>query len=257
MPSGGGMSSFLGENPKVCVVIPTYNERENISSLINEILNVASKQNLNLEILVVDDNSPDGTADLVEEIARNEASVHLLKRPGKMGLGSAYKEGFTKAIKDFGAEILVQMDADGSHNPSYLPTLIGKILEGYDVVVGSRYIPGGSVVGWGVKRRLISFGGNKLARLFCGVKIRDATSGYRALRAEAVEKMGLSRVISSGYAFQVETLFLAKRAGLKICEIPITFVDRIKARSKLGVGEIFRFAWLCVRLLLKRVFGRP
>jgi dolichol-phosphate mannosyltransferase len=146
------------------VVIPTYNERENIGVLLEKVLEVASMHRLNLDILVVDDNSPDGTGDLVEELSKKMPRIHLLRRPGKLGLGSAYKDGFRKAMEELKAEILVEMDADGSHNPNYLPAIVGKILEGYDVVVGSRYIPGGSIQGWGLRRRLTSSGANFLAR---------------------------------------------------------------------------------------------
>jgi glycosyltransferase involved in cell wall biosynthesis len=237
---------------KICIVIPTYNERENIASIIGETLKVASENGLNLEILVVDDNSPDGTGDLVEEISRREPRVHLLKRPGKQGLGSAYKAGFATAIKKLNAEVLVEMDADGSHDPAYLPALIGKIFDGYDVVVGSRYIPGGSIVGWGVKRKIISKTANWLARQICGIKIKDATSGYRAIRSEIVKRIGLEKTSSSGFSFQVEFLFLAEKAGFKIAETPIKFVDRVKAKSKLNWREIVGFALRCVEMGLKR-----
>ena len=239
--------------PKVCVVIPTYNERENIEPLIEKVLNVASENGLNLEILVVDDNSPDGTGDLVEELLEKLSGVHLLRRSGKLGLGSAYKDGFSKAMEELGAEILVEMDADGSHNPKYLPAIVGKILEGFDVVVGSRYIPGGSIHGWGLKRKLTSSGANFLARWLCGVKVKDSTSGYRAFKAETLKLIGLKKVSSSGFAFQVEMLFWAGRLGLRLGEVPIVFVDRVKAKSKLSSKDIREFTALCLKLLFKRL----
>jgi glycosyltransferase involved in cell wall biosynthesis len=144
------------------------------------------------------------------------------------------------------------MDADGSHDPAYLPALIGKIFDGYDVVVGSRYIPGGSIVGWGVKRKIISKTANWLARQICGIKIKDATSGYRAIRSEIVKRIGLEKTSSSGFSFQVEFLFLAEKAGFKIAETPIKFVDRVKAKSKLNWREIVGFAFRCVEMGLKR-----
>lgn len=242
--------------PKVCVVIPTYNERENIGPLIERVLTVASENRLNLEILVVDDNSPDGTGDLVEELSKKRSSVHLLRRPGKLGLGSAYKDGFSKAMEELGAEILVEMDADGSHNPKYLPAITGKILEGFDVVVGSRYISGGSVQGWGLKRKLTSSGANFLARWICGVKVKDSTSGYRAFKAEALKLIGLEKLSSSGFAFQVEALFWAGRLGLRLGEVPIVFVNRVKARSKLSSKEIREFTVLCLKLFFKRLLHR-
>ena len=240
-------------NQKICVVIPTYNERENIASTINKILKVADENGLNLNILVVDDNSPDGTGDLVEEISKKEPRVHLLRRPGKSGLGSAYRDGFNLAIEKLDAEILVEMDADGSHNPEHLPALIGKILDGYDVVVGSRYIAGGGIAGWGIKRKIISRVANWLAKNICGVKVNDATSGYRAIRAETVRKIGLSSISASGFSFQVEFLFLAEKAGFRIGEAPIMFVDRVKAKSKLTFREILDFAVQCLKIGLKRL----
>jgi len=240
---------------KICVVIPTYNERENVKTLIPKIFETAESEGLDLEVLVVDDSSPDGTGDLVEEMARENPKVHLVRRLGKLGLGSAYKDGFRKAINDFGARILVEMDADGSHDPRFLPKIVGKLSEGYDVVVGSRYVEGGAIKGWGLKRRLISSTANLLARWLCGVKVKDATSGYRAFKAEALKRLDLEKVSSSGYAFQVETLFWAEKANLKIGETPIIFVDRVKEKSKLGPGEIVKFASLCLRLALRRLKG--
>jgi glycosyltransferase involved in cell wall biosynthesis len=235
------------------VVIPTYNERENIGVLLKRVLEVASTHRLNLDILVVDDNSPDGTGNIVEECSKKMPRIHLLRRPGKLGLGSAYKDGFRKAIEELEAEILVEMDADGSHNPKYLPAIVGKILEGYDVVVGSRYIPGGSIQGWRLRRKLTSSGANFLARRLCGIGVKDSTSGYRAFKAEALKRIGLERVSSSGYAFQVEMLFWTERLGLKVGETPIAFIDRVRARSKLGLKEMVKFIGLCLRLFFKRL----
>jgi len=247
----------MGEgNPKVCVVIPTYNERENIGSLLERLLAVSSSHGINLQVLVVDDNSPDGTADLVEEFAGKTPNIRLLRRPGKLGLGSAYKEGFTKALRELKAEILVEMDADGSHHPEQLPSLLSKISEGYDVVVGSRYVAGGSIKGWSLKRKLTSAGANLLARKLCGLRVKDATSGFRAFKASALKRIGLERLSASGYAFQIETLYWAARLGLKIGETPITFTNRLKAKSKLNLGEILAYTTLCFRLFLKRLL-RP
>jgi dolichol-phosphate mannosyltransferase len=238
---------------KICIVIPTYNERENIGQLINDILRVAVERGLNIDILVVDDNSPDGTGSLIKEISRSKPNVHLLERPGKLGLGSAYRDGFSMAMDKLGADVLIEMDADGSHNPEYLPSLVKGVLEGYDIVVGSRYVTGGSIIGWGLKRRVISAGANSLAKWVCGVKVKDATSGYRAIRVSSLKSIGLDRLSSGGFAFQVETLFWAERLGLKIGETPITFVDRVRARSKLGWKEMVSFAALCFKLFFKRI----
>lgn len=248
----------MGKNRKICVVIPTYNERENIGVLLEKILEVAGRRQLPLSIIVVDDNSPDGTAELVEEYSKRFPMVHLLRRARKTGLGSAYKAGFAKALNELEAEILVEMDADGSHNPEHLPAIIEKMFQGFDVVVGSRYIPGSSIEGWGWKRRLISWGANLLARWLLGVKVRDATSGYRAYRAEALRKAGFEEALSKGFAFQAEMLFRAGRAGLKLGEVPIAFTDRLRAKSKLGSGEMKEYLLLCLKLFSWRMLGwRP
>ncbi len=238
--------------PKVCVVIPTYNERENIETIIERILRVTAEAGLNLEILVVDDNSPDGTGELVEELSKQDSRIHLLRRSGKLGLGSAYRDGFRKAVEEFGAEILVEMDADGSHDPTHLPAMIDRIIGGCDIVVGSRYIQGGEIIGWGLKRKIISSGANFLSRKLCGIKIRDATSGYRAIKASTLKKLNLDEVSASGYVFQVAFLFRAQNAGLKICEVPIVFRDRVRARSKLGLREMVNFFWTCLKLAFSK-----
>jgi len=235
-----------------CIVIPTYKEKENLEKHIPEIQETHEANRLDGHILIVDDNSPDGTGAYVEELSKTQRNIHLLRRPCKMGLGSAYRDGFKYAFERLGVDVVFEMDADGSHPPKHIPDFLAKLTEGSDVVVGSRYIAGGGVVGWGIRRKLISRAANMLARVVAGVKIHDATSGYRAFTRKAVEKLGFEKVKSGGFSFQVETLFQAQKAKLKIGEVPFTFIDRERGESKMGLKEIVAFASTCLRLLFKR-----
>lgn len=227
---------------KTCVVVPTYNERENLAQLIDTLEKVASDSEIRLHILVVDDGSPDGTGELAEDLAKKYGNIRVLHRSEKKGLGSAYKNGFKIALDDLSADIVFEMDADLSHDPAFLPAFLEKLHEGFDVVVGARYIPEGKIIGWNLRRKLTSWGGNFLTKTMLGLKAHDATSGYRAYTAEALRGIDLDRVRSEGYAFQVEMLFRCTRRGFKIGEVPITFVDRVRGESKLSGKEILRFA---------------
>ena len=239
------------EKKNVCVVIPTYNERRNILPLIFSVKKVLDECNVNPSIIVVDDNSPDGTGKILDETSKNMGCLHVIHRKSRMGLGSACKEGFKYAVEKLNGEILVQMDADASHNPSYLPRFLEKIAEGGEVVVGSRNIPGGGIVGWSSSRRIISLLANKIARWVCGLTVSDATSGYKAFTVKAIEKIN-QKTNCKGFDFQVETLFWAKKYGLKIVEVPIVFVNRKKGKSKLTFKEIVRFLYTCLILFTKR-----
>lgn len=215
------------------VVIPTYNEAENVPKLIGELFALGIP---NLSILIVDDNSPDGTGEIAEEIAsRHPDAVHVIKRPGKMGLGTAYITGFRYAL-DHGARYIIQMDADFSHSPSYIPIMLEKIRE-YDVVIGSRYVPGGRVdEHWGLNRAFLSWWANSVyVPLILGMKIRDATSGFRCYRREFLEAIDLSQIRSNGYVFQVEMAYLCEKLGFRVVEIPIYFEDRRIGKSKMDL----------------------
>lgn len=243
-----------GRPKRVCIVVPTYNERGNLQRLIPAI-----EENLRLlgledlaTVLVVDDNSPDGTGELAEELAEAHGNVRVLHRPAKQGLGSAYREAFTYALRRLGSDILIEMDADLSHDPRHLRGLLSKVEEGCDVVVGSRRVPGGGVVGWGPYRRLVSAAANQLARWLCGVRVRDSTSGYRAFTRAALEGIEYSSVESEGYGFQVETLFRCRRRGMRVAEVPIVFLERRAGETKLSRGEMLRFLFTCLRLFLQR-----
>jgi dolichol-phosphate mannosyltransferase len=218
----------------VCVVVPTYNERPNVLTLIG------SLKGLGLKVIVVDDNSPDGTADLVSQA--KIPSVFLIRR-NERGLGSAIKRGMEEAL-NMGCERIVTMDADLSHDPKYLPDMLGKDC---DLVIGSRYIAGGGIENWPLIRRIISSGANIIARTMLRTGIRDNTSNFRVYSTKAVRE-ALKCESASGYEFQICALFMVRRAGLGMCEFPITFVDRKMGKSKLGAAELIKWLVYVVRL---------
>ena len=211
------------------VIVPTYNERENIAEVARRLFDAASGR---VGLLVVDDGSPDGTAEIVKQIATGPDEVHLIERPGKQGLGSAYRTGFEWALER-GYEAVVEMDADLSHDPADVPRLLDA-LENADLVIGSRYVPGGGTRNWGLLRRLLSRFGNAYSRAWLGYSVRDSTAGFRAYRTEWLRELDLSTAASEGYAFQVEMTFRTYRAGKRIVEVPITFVERTMGRSKMS-----------------------
>lgn len=236
---------------RTLVVIPTYNEKDNIIPLLQEILSLSPQ----FEVLVVDDNSPDGTGNIVEDfIKKGNERVHLLRRPGKMGLGTAYVDGFKFALKN-GYDIIMQMDADFSHNPKDLLRFVEE-LKNADVVVGSRYLNGVSVVNWPIKRLLLSYFANKYARLVTGVPLNDLTGGFKAFKREVLENIKLDKIVSDGYAFQIEMNFHAYNKGFKIKEIPIIFVERRSGQSKMSKRIIWEAAWMVWRLRLGSFFKR-
>jgi dolichol-phosphate mannosyltransferase len=210
------------------VVIPTYNERENIAELIRRILEMSR-----FRVLVVDDNSPDGTASIVADMAAEEPRVGLLLRPEKRGLGSAYIAGFRRALAE-GAAYICEMDADFSHNPAYLPQLLAAAETRYDLAIGSRYVPGGGTTDWGIVRQMISRGGNLYARAILGLPVMDATGGFRCYRRRVLETINLDDIQSNGYAFQIELVYRTMRAGFRIGELPIIFPDRRVGCSKMS-----------------------
>ena len=232
------------------VVIPTYNEVENLPLIVPEVL----EQDPRLEVLVVDDNSPDGTGGLADELAGSNDRVHVLHRPEKQGLGPAYRAGLRKAL-DLGADFVIQMDADFSHPPEILKVLVAEI-EHHDVVLGSRYLNGITVVNWPIERILISYFGNWYARKITGLKITDATGGLRCVRRELLEKMGFERIKANGYAFQIEMNYRFVKCGARIKEIPFFFLDRTRGTSKLTLKIGLEALWLIWRLRIADAFGR-
>lgn len=213
---------------KTLIVIPTYNEAENIFTL----LDAVHAQVPETDILVVDDNSPDGTATMVETRMKEDKRLSILKRPGKLGLGSAYIAGFKVALER-GYDAIFEMDADFSHNPKYLPGFIEAIKEA-DLVLGSRYVEGGGVENWALSRKIISIGGSLYARIILGVPYRDLTGGFKCFRRETLAAIDLDGVHSEGYSFQIEMTYRVHKKGLRIREIPIVFADRLGGKSKMS-----------------------
>jgi dolichol-phosphate mannosyltransferase len=226
---------------KTLIVIPTYNERENIAKIVPEVF----AQNLGVEILVVDDSSPDGTGDVVKAMQKNFKELHLLSRKEKNGLGRAYIAGFKWALEN-GFEAVTEMDADFSHRPQDLKPLL-NCLNSADFAVGSRYVPGGATVNWGFMRKLISRGGGIYSRLILGFPLQDWTGGFNAWKAETLQKIGIDGVLSNGYSFQIELKYKALKAGCKGVESPIVFEDRRVGQSKMSsriVFEVLYRVWL-------------
>ncbi|MGW3626163.1 polyprenol monophosphomannose synthase [Streptomyces sp. NPDC000880] len=227
----------VGHMGTVLVIIPTYNEADNIELIVSRVRTAVPEAH----ILVADDNSPDGTGKIVDEIAGHDDHVHVLHRRGKEGLGAAYLAGFRWGI-DHGYGVLVEMDADGSHQPEQLPRLLEALPEA-DLVLGSRWVPGGSVVNWPKSREFLSRGGSLYSRVLLGVPIRDVTGGFRAFRRETLEGLGMENVTSQGYCFQVDLAWRAVKAGFKVSEVPITFVERERGDSKMSRAIVAEALW--------------
>jgi len=234
------------------IVVPTYNERDNVAEVVERFLGAAP----GAEILFVDDNSPDGTGEVLDQIATREPRVHVLHRAGKLGLGTAYLDGFRWGLER-GFEYLLEMDADFSHDPRYLPDLLRLAREGADVVIGSRYVAGGGTENWGVVRKLISRGGSLYARTVLGVKVRDLTSGFICWRRSALEAIGLDEVRSNGYSFQIEMKYRALQAGLRMVETPIVFVDRRVGQSKMSRAIFLEALGMVWKLRMGRRQAHP
>jgi dolichol-phosphate mannosyltransferase len=231
---------------RTVIIIPTYNEMENLPHLINQI--VALK--LGVDILVVDDGSPDGTGDWVAEQQKSQPFLHLIRRAGKQGLGSAYVAGFRWAIENQ-YDYVFEMDADFSHRPKYLPRFLEEI-ENADIVLGSRYISGVNVVNWPLSRLLLSYFANVYARWILGFGVCDSTSGFKCIRVDALKKINLSKISSDGYSFQIEVTYKMYCEGLRIKEIPIVFVDRSAGVSKMSGQIVSEALFLLVKLRLSR-----
>ncbi|MGE5181142.1 MAG: polyprenol monophosphomannose synthase [Acidobacteriota bacterium] len=214
---------------KALIVVPTYNERDNVAGIAERLLAALPA----VELLFVDDNSPDGTGALLDEMSAAEPRIHVMHRAGKLGLGTAYIEGFGWGLHH-GFDYLFEMDADGSHDPKYLPHMLALAEGGADVVVGSRYVPGGGTVHWGLGRKLISRGGGFYARTVLGIGVRDVTAGFACWRRGALEAIDLPSITSNGYSFQIEMKYRALRRGLKLVETPIVFEDRRVGQSKMS-----------------------
>ena len=236
---------------KTLVIIPTYNELENITDLIPDILN--RYKNLELDILVVDDNSPDGTGNYIEDLSKSESKVKLIRRAGKLGLGSAYIEGFKYALKN-SYDYIFEMDADYSHSPKEIKNFL-KAIKNYDLVLGSRYVSGVNVVNWPIKRLLLSYFANKYTRIITGLPIHDATGGFKCFRRAVLEKIDLNKIKSNGYTFQIEMTFKAWKKGFSIGEIPIIFIDRTAGQSKMSRKIVREAIFMVWKLRIRSMLG--
>jgi dolichol-phosphate mannosyltransferase len=224
------MRNPLGYRPGVrpaTVCLPTYNERENLEAMLRALAP------LDVDVLVIDDSSPDGTGEIADRLAQELDFVSVLHRERKEGLGPAYLAGFRRAL-DAGAELVLEMDCDFSHSPSDVPRLIDACRRGADLALGSRYVAGGGTENWGIGRRIVSWGGSFYARVLLGVRIRDLTGGFKCYRREVLESIGLDRIHSKGYAFQIEGTYRTLRKGFTVVEVPIRFVDRREGQSKMS-----------------------
>ena len=235
---------------RTIVVIPTYNEAENLPLIVPQVL----EQDPSLEVLVVDDNSPDGTGKIADDLAESSPRVHALHRPLKQGLGPAYRDGFRRAL-DLGADAVIQMDADFSHPPDALKRFLSELVD-HDVVMGSRYLNGITVVNWPIERILLSYFGNVYARRVTGLPVTDTTGGFRCMRREVLEKLGFERIRTNGYAFQIELNYRLSKQGVRIQEIPFFFVDRTRGVSKLTAKIGLEALWVVWRLRFADLLGR-
>ena len=253
-PTGEPQPVELG---RVVMVVPTYNEAENLEWIIGRLRRAEPA----LDVLVVDDGSPDGTGAIADRLAADDAQIHVLHRTEKAGLGAAYLHGFRWAL-DAGYDVIGEMDADGSHQPEELHRLLDA-LKSADLVIGSRWVPGGSVVNWPLSREALSRGGNLYVRLLLGIKVRDATAGFRLFRRTTLDKIDLDSVQSTGYVFQTELVTRALRAGLTVAEVPVEFVERVRGASKMSgvvaaesMKMVTRWGLQQRREQLRRVWGR-
>jgi len=234
---------------KTLIISPTYNEKKNIKALVAQVLDLNSDYHL----LIIDDNSPDGTASAVKELQTEYTNLHLEERPGKAGLGTAYIYGFKWALeRDY--EAVVQMDADLSHDPGDVLRLV-KQLEAHDLVIGSRYIHGVSVVNWPIRRLILSYGANLYSSIVTGMPLKDSTGGFKAWRREVLETVQLDQVRSQGYSFQIEMNFRTWRRGFTIIEEPIIFTDRTIGESKMSKTIMYEAIWMVWRLRIWKIFG--
>ena len=236
--------------PKALVCIPTYNEIENIEKIIPKILSMDDE----IEVLIIDDNSPDGTGDKVEEMMKENKRIHLIKRAGKMGLGTAYVEGFKYAIKN-NFDLVFEMDADFSHDPNTIPSFLEAIKDN-DLVLGSRYINGINVLNWPMKRLLLSYFANVYTKIVTGMKINDATGGFKCFRIEVLKSIDLDKIKSNGYSFQIEMTFKAWKKGFRIKEIPIIFMDRQQGTSKMNKKIIHEAIFMVWKLRFRSLFKK-
>ena len=230
---------------KLAIVIPTYNEAETIPSLIKELFEKIKQLVERLDILIIDDSSPDGTADIARELGEKYEKITVIQRPKKMGLGAAYKEGFRHVLEKLDSELVLQMDADHSHQPSEIPNMLEKI-KNFDFLVASRHVEGSDVIGWGIGRKVTHSIAGVIARICAKIEIKDSTSGFRMFKKKTLEKIDFKNIRSDGFAFQIEVLYQLKQLGMKGLEVPTIFVNRTEGSSKMGSREMMQFIKMCI-----------
>jgi len=237
---------------KTSVIVPTYNEKENIVPLVEQLLALQ----IDPKVIIVDDNSPDGTGDIADQLAAdNPGRVHVIHRAGKLGLGTAYIAGFHYAIHAQ-RDLIITMDADFSHPPERIPALVEKARAGFDLVIGSRYVPGGKAVECTLARKMLSWGANAFARTLLGLKAHDTTAGFRCYQRQVLEDIALDEIFANGYSFLMEMLYRVQRKGWKIGEVPIVFHNRQQGVSKISRNEIYRALYTVLRLAKERLLGQ-
>lgn len=247
------LDAALSSGQGVHIVLPTYNERDNLPGLVDAVFAALPA----VRILVVDDSSPDGTGELADELASRDPRLSVLHRPGKQGLGAAYRDGFRHVLETPGCNVVVQMDCDFSHEPAALARLLAAIEHGADLAIGSRYVPGGSTPGWSFSRRIVSRGGSIFARSVLWMSVHDLTGGFKAWRRDLLAAVVRDAAYAQGYGFQVEMTWLAHRRGASIAEVPITFRDRLAGESKMSKAIIAEAFWMVLRLRWSRYQPAP
>ena len=245
MRAAGRLTSRTSPPTEVLVVLPTYNESQNLEQIVTGV------RRLGHDVLIVDDASPDRTGEIGDAMAAADPAVRVLHRPAKLGLGSAYVDAFRVGLAD-GSQLFVEMDADGSHLPANLDSIVGAARSSGGLAIGSRYIPGGEIAGWSTRRRLLSSAANVYCRVLLGLKTRDCTSGFRCYTRDLLSRIGLEEVVSQGYSFQIEMVHRARRLGFPVVEVPIRFEERMAGTSKVSRAEIRRALWTVLRLSLSR-----
>tara|TARA_B110000263_G_scaffold194411_1_gene172657 strand:+ start:53 stop:766 length:714 start_codon:yes stop_codon:yes gene_type:complete len=230
---------------KLAIVIPTYNEAETIPSLIKELFEKIKQLVDKLDVLVIDDSSPDGTADIVRKLGDKYEKITVIQRPKKIGLGAAYKEGFRHILEKFDSELIIQMDADHSHQPNEIPNMLEKI-KNFDFVIASRHVEGSDVIGWGIGRKTTHSIAGAIAKACAKIEIKDSTSGFRIFKKKTLEKIDFGKIRSDGFAFQIEVLHQLKQLGMKGLEVPTVFINRTEGNSKMGSSEMMQFIIMCI-----------
>ena len=235
----------------IAIVIPTYNEKETLPSLIEKIFDKIRPLIEELHVIIVDDSSPDGTADIARNLGDKFQKISVIQRPKKMGLGAAYKDGFTHVLQKLESNLVVQMDADHSHDPSELVNMIEKIVD-YDFIIASRHVTGSSVTGWGFSRKVTHSIAGAIAKVSANIDIEDCTSGFRMFKRSALEKIEFDKIEADGFAFQIEVLYQLKQKGFRGLEVSTTFVNRTKGESKMGSSEVIQFIRMCLSYIGKK-----